>query len=495
MIVLLRKYWKQIALFGIISAVYINCTTPGMTWSGFDCDLGDFLFAAKYGTIIHFPGFPVYGMLAWLAVRIPIGGSDSFRLAFFLSTIPAIITCVLVYLAVKKQTANKWAPYVGTLALAGANIFIMQSIIPEVYVFTALMVTASYTALVYGKFRIAAIFGGLTCAMHWMAAPAIIGFFLISKEFRRKWKYIILSFGIPYIYTVIMANANPSYHLTNQSTVGLLQYAFGTLSDNMQWWLDLPIWQVPGKILTTIVLFCVAFGLSLIPMIKYLCDWRKSALLLVAIVIPLLYFFGCVAGLTIVHPVVCLPFLAIAAGLGIDNVRRISPKFICATSFVLLCLLPLNFDIGRTLDKNMSTESFYRSFDSVSDHDIVIDIGKLYNVTTNISLVGSREDTLLKLYNDNENRDIISIDIVAYCGIGRVYNYSDKETENYRNSLINDYNMSTPFSVDASIGLTELYWKNVDLIAKANPDRRVFYIMLFENDPFMRELVQYEYEN
>jgi hypothetical protein len=485
----IKNNWLMLAITGIISSVYISCVTPGLTWSGFDCDLGDFLYAAKYGSVLHFPGFPVYSMLSWLAVRIPIG-TDSFRLALFMSTLPAIITCVLVYFAVKKQTTNKFAPYVGMLSIAGANIFMMQAIIPEVYSFSVLMITASYTFMVYGKYRLAAIFGGFTFAMHWIAAPAVAGFVILNKDFRRKWKYLISAFLIPYIYVLVMGLTHPSFSVSEESTYGLLQYVIATLRDNTQWWLSLPIWQVPQKIGETIALLCVAFGLSLIPMMKYLFDWRKSKIILVAIVIPLLYFFGCVTGVAIVHVVLAAPFLAIAAGLGVDKLKIINPKYICVVSMILLCILPVNYDIGKTLDSKMSTEAIYNSFDNIDDGDIVVNLARM-DVGGN-KVISGRDHTLLVMYNRENDRNIISISMGGYCGIFGNSIHDDQFAQSYRDKLHDEYGIATPFVGDKNLSVSDLCWNIVGMISDANPDRDIYYTLLHSDDPFARELIKYE---
>ena len=501
------RNWIIISISVIIFAIYTVCTVPGLSWVGYDCDLGDFLYAAKFATAVHFPGYPIYSMLSWFIMKIPIG-AESWRLAFFLSTIPSVITCILVYLVVKKQTINKWAPYVAILALAGANIFFMQCIVVEMYSMSAMFLVATYSCIVYKKYRIAAIFGGITCSMHWLAIPAIIFFMMWKKEFRSKWKYIISFFLVPYFYVLIIGIAHPSLSMINNGFWGFAQYIFGTISDNMQWWLNIPIWQIPMKALQTIALFCVAFGLALIPMIKYMIDWRISRVLLAALIIPFLYFFGCNASITIHHLMIVTPFFAIAAGLGVSRMKRIHPSLICLVSFVMLVTIPCFYNIGVNLDSGLSAQEVYNSFGNLSNKSIIVDMYEL-NDHGNISLgsISGREATLLDMYNKESGRNICMISIESYCnnntifGLGNIGgNYRTKIRSNYGietpfiESNITVFNSSKglPFSNSVTPELINLYWDNVDLIAKANPNYTIYCTMVFADNPFGRRYIIYE---
>jgi hypothetical protein len=500
----IRNNWIILSLSAIIFAIYTVCVVPGLSWVGYDCDLGDFLYSAKFASNLHFPGYPIYSMLSWFIIRIPIG-SEPWRMAFFLSTIPSIITCILVYLVVKKQTTNKWAPYVATLALAGANIFFMQCIVVEMYSMSAMLATATYTCIIYKKYRLAAIFGGLTCSMHWLAIAAIIFFMMWKKEFRRKWKYIISFFLVPYIYILVMGIIHPSLSMISGGFWGFVQYVFGTLSDNMQWWLNIAIWQVPMKVLQTIALFCVAFGLALIPMIKYIVDWKNSKVLLAAFIIPFLYFFGCNASITIHHLMIVTPFFAIAAGLGLSKVKVIHPAIICAISLIMLVMIPCFYNIGTNLDKDLSAQQIYNSFSGLSNKSIIVDLYEI-NDNGNISLgsLSGREATLLDIYDRETGRNICMINIESYC-----YNVSLLGLGNigakYREKLKEDYGIETPFIGNVSRNTSKLsssnvittdvvnmYWKNVELISEDNPSYTVYCTMIFADNPFEREYVVYE---
>lgn len=487
------SYYKEFLLFAIISVVYTSCTQTGWSWSGYDCDLGDFLYAAENGTTTHFPGFPLFAMLAYGIIRIPFG-DEAFTMALMLSTIPSIITCIAVFYAVRKQTINKWAPFVATATLAGANVFLMQSIIVEVYALTAMVVTLSYVFMIYGRYRLAAIFAGLTLSMHIMAAPAALAMFVINKELRAYWKWSIIIAVLMYAYVVVTSFVRDSLSTIDGSSFGVMQYMIGTLADNTQWWLNLPAWEIPEKIWISLSLFSVAFGLSLIPMFVYFKDYRKSKLLLAMVVIPVIYYFGCVLGLTSVHLMLAVPFLAVAAGLGVSKIK-IPPYIIFAGSMVLLLTLPLNYDIGRTLDKHHSAEETYASFGTIEDRSIVVNLCRM-KVSDEVVLgsISGREQTMLIMYNDKYNKEMVPLNISRYSedvdlpGIGNI-------GEKYRDWINDEYGVVTPYFDNPYETKKEkkyYYWELLEDIVEANPDRNVYYFLVSDEDPFRREITRYE---
>ena len=179
MINLLRKYWKEILFFGVIGAVYSICTTPAYTWACLDNDLFNFVWAAKFVATPHLPGYPLKTLLDILFIRIPLG-TEGWRLAWFGSTVPSIISCILVFLIVRKLTINRWSPYVASASLAGCGAFFAQSIIPEEYAFSIVCMLATYWVFVSRKEKTTALLAGLAAGTHPFVFPAV--FFMVFFE-------------------------------------------------------------------------------------------------------------------------------------------------------------------------------------------------------------------------------------------------------------------------------------------------------------------------
>lgn len=487
------RYWREWFLFGIIFAVYMVCCQPSASWAGYCCDLGDFLYSSKFMTTLHFPGYPMYAVLSWMAVRIPIG-EDGFRLALLLSVIPAVLTCILVFYSVKKQTNNGYAPYVASLSLAGANIFLMQSIIAEVYVLTAFLAVATYTMIVYERWRLSAIFAALTITMHPLLWPAILAFMVWKRKLLEQYKIYIPIVVCLYLFSWIMGHFMGSLSMFTTNFWGFVQYILGTVGSNVKWWFSLPLWKIHEKLYSIIVVFVVAFGLALIPMIRYMTDWRKSGILLAVVAVPLVYFVGCTIDLTVLHLSLAAPFLAIAAGLGISKLKtRHFEKVVVICSLALLVTLPLGYDIGRTLDKSLSASKSYAAFDSLPDNAIVVNLTRWENSGDEVyGSISGRERSILHTYIRETEKDIVNVNIDGYTsdihatGIGIIGELKRKE-------LRDSYGMNTPYvELDGDIDSRIKFWLHIELIAEENPDRLIYYSLIPENDSLCRDLVKYK---
>jgi hypothetical protein len=433
------------------------------------------MYSTKFVTVSHFPGFPLYSILGvgigWLTNSI---NSQAYFLALCLSTIPAIITCILVFFAVRKQTDNLYAPYVAALALAGSHIFIAQSIIPEIYIFSAFIVTACYTALIYKRYILSAVLAGFCFAVHPFVIPAVIALFIWSRELRRYWYLIAVCAILPYgymVYAVIKGNEwNAS--LTENSVFGILQYVAGTVLDNYQYWGGIAIWKFPERIFDLVILVSVSFGIATLPMILYFKEWKKSAILIAAAVIPLVYFLTCQVPTVVAHLTLALPFLAIAAGLGVEKLQ-ISPRWVLACGFILLICLPLNFDIGNTVDTNLSATNMYNQISEIPDGSIVISWCEDAN---GMKTVGGREQVGIMYYDKVSGKNIVPLNIMTYM---QPNGNSDRLSNIYRRNLRDRFGIQTPVVIAdlrncSAEERSDLIHRNINLIVQANSDRKVY---------------------
>ena len=488
----IKNFWLEILLFIVIFCVYLNNVAPAFTWVSYDHDLGDFVFSAKYGSVIHFPGFPIYTALSWIAIRIPYG-HEGWRLAFWVSMLPAMISVVCVYLAVLKQTSIRSYAIVAGLALAGSNIFMSQSTIAEVYSLSACFITLTYTSLVYERYRLAAIFGGLSFGVHAFSAAAVVAMFVWSKDLRKR-VWLFLPFAIlPYSIVIIGGTQVGSLSMVSGDTYGFIQFALGALADNMKWWFSLPVWQVPGKIGMFAMLMITSFGVAIIPAVRHAMDVKKSRLLLACMFVPIIYFLGEVVDQTIVHLYLAVPFIAIAAGIGMSK-TKLSPVYVSAISLALLLTFPFFYDIGNNLDETMSAQKTYDQLDEIPDGSIIAGLGRWERNNQTLLLgVSGREQTLIETYNKESERKLVPFNVSLY-GSGMEVKGFGTIGRWYAGELTNKYGMATPVVPDIE-GLGEerirQYWEIIDIIVRENPDRPLFYSLVPENNPRERILTQY----
>ena len=161
----------------------------------------------------------------------------------------------------------------------------------------------------------------------------------------------------------------------------------------------LAMWDIPKRILDTIGIMGVSLGLGFVVLIIGLCQIKRTKTnraLLFLTLIPIVYFATNLAAQTYVYLMPAIAFGSIVVGITLSKLH-ISWSY--ATMFVAVGLLVFNanyFDIGRTLDPNLSAQKFYNEeLPKIKDGDIYMAGGWAWAITY--------------LYNKEEGRDIIPV--------------------------------------------------------------------------------------
>jgi len=159
-----------LVVFLLAFGVYRATLAPGLTWAHYGADGGDFATSAVTGRMAHPPGFPVYSLLARLAVRLP-WRTPAWRLNL-LSAAMAAGAAGLTAATALRRGCSGWAAATAALTLAVAPLFWSQALIVEVYT-TAAFFAAAFCLVASGWPRGAlgwlgaGALWGLGCAVHW----------------------------------------------------------------------------------------------------------------------------------------------------------------------------------------------------------------------------------------------------------------------------------------------------------------------------------------
>lgn len=458
----------------MVATIYSVCTSPGYTWAGMDNDCFNFVWAATTLGTPHLPGYPIKTMLDIVTFRVPIG-MEGWRLAWFGSTIPAIISCILVFLIVRKLTDNKWSPYVASVSLAGAGAFFMQAIIPEVYTFSIMCMLVTYLAFVSKKEKTMAVWAGITATTSPFVFPAV--FFMVFFGVRKRWWWI----------PVVTATALYSYcFLRNGAFAPAVPYLL-----NQMWFKyigAMPLSQFWYRLRDAGILICVGFGLALIPAFMFLADLKKNWMFWLFSILSIIWFLTTDTEASYVHFLLIFPWIAIAAGLGLDKIK-LKPILIFGLSFVLLLMMPWFYDIGNTMDPNLSAQTFYDDLKNVPDGSIITNVIYIGNGDIGID---ERSGVTTAVVNTKEGKHLIALNELAYLSL-------DQEGENYRKSLRDQYNIITPVVAVLLFKTTTDYFPTgvsaplfsiTQMIAEANPNRKVYYSFIPESSPVERVLTE-----
>ncbi len=401
----LKRYYPEILVFGAVFAGLMVACLPALSWMMVNSDVGANILASKFLYPEHGTGEPLSSLLGRLFLFIPFG-SDSWRMAVMavLSTIGGML---FVYLTVKEllkdnQRRRTYAT-VGALIFGSAMLVVSQAIIVQLYALITMLCLGSFYFVVKKRWLLSAVMIGAGLAVHHLILiPWIV--LLISHKEMRRWKTILvsLSFLVFYLYMPVATRLAGVDYWANSSISDFFRTNLGTANLLIG---GLAVWDFPARLFSTMGMLVVSFGLATIPLIWWLWKtkkWKSELLWLFAL--PIVYYVVHLAPDTMKYAEQSIGFGAIIAALGLS---KLNIKWVYAVAGVAITLLAFNvnyFDVGRTLDPNLSAQKFY-------DEELPkIPDGQIYLTNTGWAWQMSL------LYNKNENRHIIPVCIGTLTG-------------------------------------------------------------------------------
>lgn len=389
---IVKKYWAELSVFGFVFAIFMICLNPDVTFMCKAADSIGYLYSAKYLYPSYHTSPPLYLLVSHLFLKIPLG-TDAWRMGL-VSVFSSMGACVFIYLAIKHLIVESWLrqkvngsiKYMETLrvnknaklyALLGVLIYgtsalvISQTIVVQTYATVCLLASGAFYFAIRKQWKLVGLMVGIGLAVH-----LLMGFvFLIMlgyMGYRKNWKALLItiSFGVFYIYIPLTnrppymwfpspEQVNPVWAVI-ADTIGTIDFVVGKLA----------IWDFPKRILDTLGVLGVSIGIiTIVPIFYYFKHnkVRANPLFWLAI-FPIILFATELDMNTYDYMMVSIPFLAIIACLGLNEMVNkyglTAHGFVAVTFAIIVGFGIFNcnyFDIGRTLDPNMSTARLYYS--------------------------------------------------------------------------------------------------------------------------------------
>ena len=397
---ILKKYWAELLVFGAIFAVLMIDLAPDITWMNTDSDGAHYVLAAKYMLPAHNTSAPLFLLLGRLFLFIPYG-TDAWRMGL-ISVLSTTASSILIYLIVKRHLLgnNRARLYaiISALVFGGSALVISQSTIVESYALCTFFMLLAYYFSLKRKWVKVALAIGLLWATHTLFAWILWAVLLIKyRELRDVTLIIIpLAFLSFYAYIPICTAVNGDlgmWHNTNfndfvTGNLGVLTMLGGALS----------VWDAPKRILDTLAMLGVSLGLGFVVIVVHLIKTNKRLkyVLLWLFLLPIIWFATNLSAETYVYMLPSIAFGAILTGIGLSKLHLSWSWATCAVAVALMIFNANYFDIGRTLDPEMSATKFYNEeLAKIPDGDIF--------------LGGGWNWTMVFLYNKEENRNIIPV--------------------------------------------------------------------------------------
>jgi len=393
----IKKHWPELVVFGVILAIFLICQSPNMTWVDTNSDGVHLTFAARYLYPAHKGSAPLYLLLGHLFLYLPFG-SEFWRMGL-ISVFASFADAVLVYIIIRKQT-NRWYALLGTVIFAGSALVLSQTVIVKYYSLVTMFGLLGYYFVLKSKWKSSIAALGAGAAVHPIIIFAALPIFIFNKGIRNlKRLLLLIPFAMFYLYVPIVARLNnpPNMwgNLTPKSQITDFISTASMLSGT------LAIYDFPKRLFDTIGLLGVSLGVAFLVIIIYVVKtkgwWKNQLFWLFAV--PVGYFLTDLSPQTYVY---VFPAIAFGSILAATYLPKLKIQWAIATAVVAIGLLGYNanyFDIGRTLDKNLSATEFYTQ-----------ELPKIPDGQMLMPRFGW-EWAMIYVYDKNEHRNIIPVSV------------------------------------------------------------------------------------
>jgi len=225
-----RSYWIGFfSLLLVVGGIYFGT----QVYTIYGGDAGDLVSAIETYGVAHPPGYPFYTILGIGADKLIPGGTVAWRIAF-LSSIPAILTVLILFDLLCFLTKRLFISLISVLVLAFTYPFWLYSVVVEVFSLNNLLtVIILWTCLRFLKeakkiyLYLLAFTFGLGVSHHhiilFLAPLLFLILFQKRKLLTRKTVFtsIALFFAglTPYLYVFASASSNPAVNWLGEATL------------------------------------------------------------------------------------------------------------------------------------------------------------------------------------------------------------------------------------------------------------------------------------
>jgi hypothetical protein len=357
-----KKYWKEILFFSGYFILLLFASPLDVS----QANLGDKSINFLYESIsldISYKN-PLYVLLGWLVTRLPF--RDSFSMIFFLSIIPAVLTNILVYIIVKKETGNNGDAFIGSLVLSSSSVYFMQAQKIEAYVLVAFFITLGLFLIYYKKFWLSSIVLGLSVLIH---PYGIFGFFILASIFLRRKSFIVVGIVLLFYCTMkIITSDTLSYYLQIKNMF-------------LMWNTWSFFFEKTAYIFLSLIM---VFSVGMVPFFFFVIDKIRNRDVLRNHSQLIVYFNCCLMIITVFTTTlffpapglnllaVIIPIFAIIAGMGVQYISY--KKIVILGCCIVLVITITNFSI-RFKD-NINGETYSRrllnDLSVIDDNSLII---------------------------------------------------------------------------------------------------------------------------
>ncbi len=382
----IKKYWPEILVVGILAFAIFRATATGLTWMMVDSDGPEYVMDAKFFLTAHHTSAPLFLLLGRLFLLIPFG-ADYWKMSL-MSGIFTLASCLFIYLIVK-QLVEKHARFYGLLAsviFGGAALVIAQAVIVETYAVVTFFSVAAYYLVVKNQWYWASAMIGAGIVVHHLMLLTYIALFIFHKELRpfdfkpsfkiAHWKPFAISCSFLAFYIYMPLSIMFSEQLNMWGNTTFLDFFKNNIAVFNMLVGQLPIYELPKRILETFGILGISLGLAMIPVAYFLIKqktWKSEWLFLFGL--PVIYMTSDLAVQVAKYAEASIAWGAIMAVMVLSRVNWKYTIPIVLSALTLLVYNSWYFDI-KHLDPNLSAQKFYdEQISKMQDGDVFVTMG------------------------------------------------------------------------------------------------------------------------
>jgi hypothetical protein len=377
----IKSWWAEILVFAIVIGSLLTDLNPNFTFMNKAADSMGYIYSAKYLYPSYHTSPPLYLLSGHFAMMLPFG-TDAWKMGL-LSVIGTIVACVFIYLTImwmlREKKGKRLFSLLGVLLYGLSALVLSQSVIVNTYTLVCACAIGAYYFGLKQQWKRMGLMMGIGLAIHVLMGFVFITMLVFVKGYRKNWKAIAitLSFGLFYIY-IPLTNRPPQMWLPSAKDVNsIVAFVTDTLKTAGMLMGELSVWALPKRIFDTIGLIGVSIGIvTIVPIVYYFWQLKSVGqsiwknLLFWLIITPLTIFLADLDMNTFDYTIVAMPFLIIIACCGMwilwdkygDTIKGTGVVAIVFIVAMVLGIYNVNyFDIGRTLDKNLSATNLYKN--------------------------------------------------------------------------------------------------------------------------------------
>ena len=384
----------QIVLLFIISIVYFFGIAPDMTWMGLAGDAPDYVAASVMNEQAGLAGYPLVIGIGWIFQQIFYRGFNlnPFWVMGLVSAISTVVTCGYIYSFIKLYSPKSSLPsIIGTLAYGGALLVWSQSIIPEVYSMTVMLMVMGiyYLIKAYREDRpkllyVSSLVFGLSFCTHPLAYFAFIPAMVYLWKVKLKNKPSILKLGlvftlgtIPWLQWVL-ANPNQTYPAFSGEKINWIFQSLGIVGGMPVIPLDFLIIRLEDFFSLLGLGLCIVLPFFILNIVTlYKVEKGTVYLLSTIAILPIILYLTSIPPQWITYVVPAIAFLSMLGGVcAVEFLDKYNLKSSLVVASVCgLFLLGMNlwfYDIGRSVDTTPTTaRQIYEKFQDLPENTIV----------------------------------------------------------------------------------------------------------------------------